>query len=146
MIQFSTNAKLDDDNSIASEHHRPQGMADVSDIPVVFKLLSRTETGPPPSGRQAVTPLSGRVQDNKIVEALKREGGSFDFDDMLTRVRDALVGPGGGPLVSTLRQRYRFALVDEFQIAVELIHILVAFTRFFFQRLVYHLLQLGRYI
>ena len=74
MIQFSTNAKLDDDNSIASEHHRPQGMADVSDIPVVFKLLSRTETGPPPSGRQAVTPLSGRVQDDKIVEALKREG------------------------------------------------------------------------
>jgi exodeoxyribonuclease V beta subunit len=45
----------------------------------------------------------------------KRELGHFDFDDMLTLVRDSLFGEGGPQLVAALRQRYRFALIDEFQ-------------------------------
>lgn len=37
------------------------------------------------------------------------------FDDLLTRLHAALHGPGGAFLASQLRQRYRAALIDEFQ-------------------------------
>jgi exodeoxyribonuclease V beta subunit len=45
----------------------------------------------------------------------KREVGQYDFDDMLTLVDGALRGPRAGPLVTTMRERWRYALVDEFQ-------------------------------
>ncbi|MCI0570122.1 MAG: UvrD-helicase domain-containing protein, partial [Myxococcaceae bacterium] len=45
----------------------------------------------------------------------KRELGHIDFDDMLLHVRDGLRGPQGEALAQALRERYRFALVDEFQ-------------------------------
>ncbi len=45
----------------------------------------------------------------------KRERGLFDFDDMLSLVRDNLVGEHGDALVGILRGRYDFALIDEFQ-------------------------------
>lgn len=45
--------------------------------------------------------------------AEKRERGTLDFDDMLTALRDAIVAD---PSVRrSIRQRYRHALVDEFQ-------------------------------
>ena len=47
--------------------------------------------------------------------ARKRTAGLYDFDDMLTLVNDALRGPRGSELTATLRQRYRLAIVDEFQ-------------------------------
>ena len=37
------------------------------------------------------------------------------FDDLLSQLRDALVAPGGERLGESLRARYRFALIDEFQ-------------------------------
>ena len=37
------------------------------------------------------------------------------FDDLLTRLRSALVAPGGDALARAIRQRYRAALIDEFQ-------------------------------
>lgn len=45
----------------------------------------------------------------------KRELGQYDFDDMLTLVRDSLEGPLGGQLAHALRTRFRYALIDEFQ-------------------------------
>lgn len=45
----------------------------------------------------------------------KRQRGQIDYDDMLAWVWEALAGPGGPALTAALRQRYRFALVDEFQ-------------------------------
>lgn len=39
----------------------------------------------------------------------------LSFDDLLTRVRDAVAGPRGAALVTELRRRYRAALIDEFQ-------------------------------
>jgi exodeoxyribonuclease V beta subunit len=45
----------------------------------------------------------------------KRRYGQIDYDDMLAWVWRALEGPGGAALTAALRQRYRFALVDEFQ-------------------------------
>ncbi|MCA9784769.1 MAG: UvrD-helicase domain-containing protein, partial [Candidatus Cloacimonetes bacterium] len=41
--------------------------------------------------------------------------GRQSFQDLLTILREALLGPGGDTLAATLRERYRAALVDEFQ-------------------------------
>ncbi|HEY8039362.1 MAG TPA: UvrD-helicase domain-containing protein [Polyangiaceae bacterium] len=45
----------------------------------------------------------------------KREAGQYDFDDMLSLVNDALHGPRGDALVAAMRERWRYALIDEFQ-------------------------------
>ncbi len=37
------------------------------------------------------------------------------FDDLLTRLRNALAAPGGDALARGIRERYRAALIDEFQ-------------------------------
>jgi exodeoxyribonuclease V beta subunit len=37
------------------------------------------------------------------------------FDDLLTRLRNALAAPGGDALARAIRERYRAALIDEFQ-------------------------------
>ena len=50
------------------------------------------------------------------VERRKRAGRLFTYDDMLTRLRDALVDPEwGGAAAARLRQRYAVVMVDEFQ-------------------------------
>jgi len=45
----------------------------------------------------------------------KAERGVFDYDDMLAGVAAALKKDKGGALVKSLRERWRYALVDEFQ-------------------------------
>ena len=45
----------------------------------------------------------------------KRAAGRYDFDDMLSLVDEALRGPRGGALAEAMRQRWRYALIDEFQ-------------------------------
>ncbi|HEX3345846.1 MAG TPA: UvrD-helicase domain-containing protein, partial [Polyangiaceae bacterium] len=45
----------------------------------------------------------------------KREVGEYDFDDMLALVDEALRGPRAGALVAAMRERWRYALIDEFQ-------------------------------
>jgi len=50
------------------------------------------------------------------VEHRKLAGRLFTYDDMLTRLRDALADPVRGPAATNrLRSRYRIVLVDEFQ-------------------------------
>src|SRR6185437_2662224 len=49
------------------------------------------------------------------LEARKRAAGLYDFDDMLALVGEALSGPHGAELAATLRQRFKLAIVDEFQ-------------------------------
>jgi exodeoxyribonuclease V beta subunit len=56
-----------------------------------------------------VPPVAARLA------ARKQAAGLYDFDDMLTLVNDALAGPRGADLTATLRQRFRLAIVDEFQ-------------------------------
>ena len=54
--------------------------------------------------------LAARVQE------LKRSEGLFDFDDMILGVRDAVCHPVAGEALRTrLRERFRIALIDEFQ-------------------------------
>ena len=45
----------------------------------------------------------------------KREAGQYDFDDMLSLVDEALRGPRADALVAAMRERWRYALIDEFQ-------------------------------
>jgi exodeoxyribonuclease V beta subunit len=50
------------------------------------------------------------------VERRKVAGRLFSYDDMLTRLRDALADPVHGPAAADrLRARYRIVMVDEFQ-------------------------------
>jgi exodeoxyribonuclease V beta subunit len=50
------------------------------------------------------------------VERRKRASKLFTYNDMLTRLRDALADPERGPAAADrLRQRYRIVMVDEFQ-------------------------------
>lgn len=61
---------------------------------------------------------------------LKAERNLLSFDDLLTRLRDALRGPTGAALVGATRQRFAAALVDEFQdtdpVQAEILHRLFA--------------------
>jgi exodeoxyribonuclease V beta subunit len=54
---------------------------------------------------------------HKRLEDAKRKGGLYDYDDMLTQVREGVTGegPASVALVRRLRARYRHALIDEFQ-------------------------------
>ncbi len=54
-------------------------------------------------------PVAQRLQHEK------RERGLVDYDDMLSWVAGALDGAGGPALIAALRNRFRCALVDEFQ-------------------------------
>lgn len=71
---------------------------------------------------QAIVPLDAALV-CKFLEPVrerlrqrKRERGNYEFQDMLTLVRDSLTDEKTGPqLTAALRRRYRFALIDEFQ-------------------------------
>jgi exodeoxyribonuclease V beta subunit len=54
------------------------------------------------------------------MDARKRERGTLDYEDMLLWLADALDGSRGAPLATTLRERYRVTLIDEFQDTDEL--------------------------
>ena len=55
----------------------------------------------------------GRLR--KDVDAHKRIHGSISYDDMLRQVYTALYGTRAGRLLKQLRERYRYAFIDEFQ-------------------------------
>ncbi len=51
----------------------------------------------------------------KQLRERKLERNVFSFDDLLTRLNDALAAPGGAELAAAVREKYRAALIDEFQ-------------------------------
>jgi exodeoxyribonuclease V beta subunit len=51
----------------------------------------------------------------ELLERQKCATGQFDYDELISGVVRALEGPRGEELVGAMRQRYRFALIDEFQ-------------------------------
>src|SRR5690554_7038134 len=53
--------------------------------------------------------ISGRL------EAEKQQRSEMGFDDLLTRLDDALHGPRGDQLAATIRRQFPVALIDEFQ-------------------------------
>ena len=67
-----------------------------------------------PSGSSERVRFASAVREE--VERRKRAANLFTYDDMLTRLRDALADPEYGPAAAErLRQRYRIVMVDEFQ-------------------------------
>lgn len=57
---------------------------------------------------------------HKMLREYKDESGKFVYDDMLSLVWESLESARGDALVHALRQRYQFALIDEFQDTDEL--------------------------
>jgi exodeoxyribonuclease V beta subunit len=67
-----------------------------------------------PSGGAERVAFAAAVREE--VERRKRAGKLFTYDDMLTRLRDALADPERGiAAADRLRRRYRIVMVDEFQ-------------------------------
>jgi exodeoxyribonuclease V beta subunit len=75
---------------------------------------------------QAALDIEQRAADELLpgvvnrMDARKRERGTLDYEDMLAWLADALDGPRGKSLATTLRERYRATLIDEFQDTDEL--------------------------
>lgn len=84
--------------------------------PTLAALTERVETLAMASGTplaMVIAEFLPRVQAR--LQQHKSRDGQFDFDDMLRLLRDALFSPEGAALRDTLRKKYRYALVDEFQ-------------------------------
>jgi exodeoxyribonuclease V beta subunit len=81
----------------------------------IVRAVRRLNTITVPLAAQLVHRLLPRVAER--LEARKREAGLYDFQDMLGLVARALDGDGPRTraLLETLRARYRYALIDEFQ-------------------------------
>jgi exodeoxyribonuclease V beta subunit len=94
----------------------PDRLGGARDKPGIAALLAHIETL-----ADVAIPLATAVAQRfgPIVEerlrARKRAAGLFDFDDMLLLVDEALRGPRGAELATTLRARFRLAVIDEFQ-------------------------------
>lgn len=67
------------------------------------------------SGLEAVVAASFLAPLKKMLRDFKDLSGQFSFDDMLSLVWESLESERGELLLDTLRQRFRFALIDEFQ-------------------------------
>jgi exodeoxyribonuclease V beta subunit len=68
----------------------------------------------PDSATQLRVGFATKVREE--TQARKRARRLYDWDDLLTRLRDTLAGEVTGPLArARLRARYRYVLVDEFQ-------------------------------
>lgn len=64
--------------------------------------------------RERLLQSAARQVDAQFRQA-QRQRAQMGFHDLLTRLRDALDGPGGEHLAATLRAQFPVALVDEFQ-------------------------------
>jgi exodeoxyribonuclease V beta subunit len=69
-----------------------------------------------PKGEPAATRRRFAENVRAELDRRRRRAGALTFDDLLTRVRNTLADPVQGPAACRrLRERYRVALVDEFQ-------------------------------
>jgi len=91
--------------------------AGMEDAPAIFgdlaAGLNEMALRAAPEGSFFAYELLPRVQAR--LTARKRSLGLIDYDDMLLGVREALTGTDATVLLDTLRQRWKYALVDEFQ-------------------------------
>jgi exodeoxyribonuclease V beta subunit len=68
----------------------------------------------PPSAKSDILRHASHWIANRL-EAEKQQRSEMDFDDLLTRLDDALHGPRGDQLAATIRRQFPVALIDEFQ-------------------------------
>ena len=109
-----------DDLYVGAFHDRPEVPFDRAQALEIARAADRNPGAPlEPSDPEA--PLLQRtrqrlaVRVRREVDARKRRLGVMTYDDLLTRLHDALHGPGGDAIAERLRARYRVVLVDEFQ-------------------------------
>lgn len=85
--------------------------------------VAREAVGDPQAVLVAAGAQPGNVPDHRLrfaeavraeVERRKRHRGLLSYDDLLSRLRDALAGDDA-PAAERMRQRWRIVLVDEFQ-------------------------------
>ena len=88
----------------------PQQVKTILDCLSQIKILHEIEEAPE---RQVVEVLLPEV--NRDLTQMKRRAGQVDYDDLMRCVWQALCSPQGPNLSQTLRDRFRFALIDEFQ-------------------------------
>ncbi len=82
----------------------------LAELVIALRALAQTWVPLDSAIVQVTLPVvQSRLRENK------RATGRFDFDDMLTLVDEALAGPARDELLSTLRRRFKVALIDEFQ-------------------------------
>ncbi len=81
----------------------------------VFNPMADLEPQDEPTGSKAAMRyrLASRIRDE--VERRKRRLSIMTYDDLLTRLKSALVGPNGEIARERLRSRFQVVLVDEFQ-------------------------------
>ena len=86
-------------------------IAPQNDDELAFLKLSNALMRFKPAVAQKFLPIM-----SEALEKEKRRSGGYTFDDMLTMVWEGLERPVTGEwLAQSLRRRYRFALIDEFQ-------------------------------
>ncbi len=104
----------------ASTGQPPVNLDDAIDLAERAVNAVHTRLVPEPSAIDNQSTAAERVRFAQAVRAevqrRKRSGRLFTYDDMLTRLRDALADPGTGQAAAQrLRERYQVVLVDEFQ-------------------------------
>jgi exodeoxyribonuclease V beta subunit len=98
------------------------------ELPTLSELVKATEralscpdtTLVPVAGqtgaRQSQLRLAQLVETaRRTVAERRRLSGTLSYDDLLTELRKALEGSGGAATVETIRERFKVALIDEFQ-------------------------------
>jgi exodeoxyribonuclease V beta subunit len=113
-------AEVVDDLYVRRFHARDPGMLTRADALAVARVAVNNPAAPiePSEGDPAGLPAMRRRLAEAVrteLERRKRAAGIMTYDDVLTRLCAALRGPAGEAVGETLRQRYRVALVDEFQ-------------------------------
>jgi exodeoxyribonuclease V beta subunit len=109
-----------DDLYVGAFHDRAEVPFDRAQALEIARAADRNPGAPlEPSDPEA--PLLPRTRQRlamrvrRELDARKRRLGVMTYDDLLTRLHDALHGPGGEAIAQRLRSRYRVVLVDEFQ-------------------------------
>ncbi len=63
----------------------------------------------------ALFQISARTFVREALDRRKRDAGQLYFDDLLSRLDQALAGEGAGTLAAIIRRRFPVAMIDEFQ-------------------------------
>jgi exodeoxyribonuclease V beta subunit len=106
LLKHLSSASLCADNTNIDEiaHH-----AAVAALPSLATLKDRL-----PALEPALLPHACHWIAQRI-DLYKRQHGMIGYNDMLTRLRDALIGNHGERLASSIRQQFPVAMIDEFQ-------------------------------
>jgi exodeoxyribonuclease V beta subunit len=115
MIEFDLKSILQPHRSSSKKKKRfpeqlPSKVKQMLECLSQLKILHEIEEAPE---RQVVESLLPEV--NRDLTQMKRRAGQVDYDDLMRCVWRALCSPQGASLAQTLRDRFRFALIDEFQ-------------------------------